>query len=233
MCNDLVSIIMPAFNAEKYIEEAISSVLTQTYNNIELIIINDFSSDNTSLILKRYEDLEQVIIINLDENIGVSKARNIGINNAKGRYISFLDSDDVWLPTKLQLQIECMKDSNVGCSHSSYFRMSEDGKILTKVLAKRLLTYDIMLRGNQLGNLTGVYDTLFVGKILQKCIGHEDYKMWLDVLKSTNSIGIITPLAKYRVCEKSVSSNKFKSIAWHYTILKNELNNNKFLFFIL
>lgn len=110
MIDDLVSIIMPAYNAEKYIEEAIQSVLKQTYTNWELIIVNDCSTDKTEQIIKKYQEQDQRIrLCSLIKNKGVANARNTAIKNAVGRYLAFLDSDDMWLPEKLEKQINFMK----------------------------------------------------------------------------------------------------------------------------
>ena len=113
MIDDLVSIIMPAYNAEKYIEEAIESVLKQTYRNWELIIVNDCSIDATEQIVKKYQEQdERIKFHSLTENHGVANARNTALQNAVGRYIAFLDSDDMWLPEKLEKQIGFMKINN-------------------------------------------------------------------------------------------------------------------------
>ena len=111
--DDLVSVIMPAYNSEKYIGEAIDSVLSQSYKNWELIIVNDASSDNTESIIKEYAGKNsKIVLISLSENKGVSNARNIAVQNARGRFVAFLDSDDIWTYDKLTKQISYMKEND-------------------------------------------------------------------------------------------------------------------------
>ncbi|EQB7292629.1 glycosyltransferase family 2 protein [Escherichia albertii] len=220
-----VSVIMPVYNAGRYVAKAIDSVLAQTYNNVELIIINDGSTDNTLDIISVYKNDPRVIIVNMSCNSGVAIARNEGVKLATGRYIAFLDSDDVWRPEKLKRQVGVLSKSKYNCCHSSYERISECGEIISVVKSKAVVTYKDMLKRNEIGNLTGIYDSYAVGKVYQLNIGHEDYLMWLDILSKTDSIGIPSSLAYYRVRESSLSSNKIKAIIWHYNILKKKLGS--------
>ena len=220
---------MPAYNAAPFISESIDSVLHQTYKNFELIIVNDCSTDNTSSILNYYSDISRVVIINLETNSGVAEARNIGIKHASGRFISFLDSDDLWERNKLEYQVKLLLENNEGCCHSDYQRITENGEYLSIVRGKERVTFNDMLITNEIGNLTGIYDTRVVGKVYQKKIGHEDYLMWLDVLRLTSSIRIRIPLAKYRVRSSSLSGNKIKAVAWHYKILRQQIGFRPFL----
>ena len=118
LVNNLVSIITPAYNAEKYIKDTIASVIAQTYTNWEMIIVDDSSNDNTNEIIKEYQQKEKKIrLITLLKNQGVANARNIAIQNARGRYIAFLDSDDIWEKEKLEKQINFMRKNNVYFSY--------------------------------------------------------------------------------------------------------------------
>ncbi|MEZ8833789.1 glycosyltransferase family 2 protein [Vibrio cyclitrophicus] len=228
MGNSTVSIIMPAYNAGKFISESINSVLSQTYTDWQLIIIDDNSSDDTYEIVRNYlkKDSRICLLKNESDKKGAYQARNIGLESATGRYIAFLDSDDLWLPEKLKIQIDAMVRSASVASHSSYIRIDEVGAQLGKVNVNKLVTYKDQLKSNRIPNLTGIYDRSLVGVVMQRNIGHEDYDMWLRILKCSSSIGITEPLALYRVVSGSLSSNKLKAMSWHYKILleRKELN---------
>lgn len=214
---------MPAYNAEKYISDSIDSVLNQSIQNFELIIIDDNSQDNTTNIINKYNDPRIVLIIN-SNNLGVSETRNIGISAANGKYIAFLDSDDIWLPHKLSLQIMCLNDGwDVVSSNYIAFESNADNKI-TERKSPSIISYSDMLKSNFIGNLTGIYNVQKIGKIYQKKSGHEDYIMWLEIIKkSKKAYCIQEPLAKYRLHNSSLSSNKMKAIKWQWSIYRNEL----------
>ncbi len=126
----MVSVIIPFFQQKEWLEEAIESVLQQTYKNIELIIINDGSNEDLKEIIEKYK--EKILYISLEENKGPAYARNVGIKNAKGKYIAFLDADDLWLPRKLECQIAFMEETNVKWSHTGYFNWYYKNKKLVK-----------------------------------------------------------------------------------------------------
>lgn len=222
---NLFSIIMPAYNAESTIAKSIESVLSQTHEHWELIITNDCSTDSTQSIIDYYAALDSRIIITKNEkNLGVAKTRNISILKSKGTFISFLDTDDLWHPTKLEKQINLLNNGwNVVCSNYTTFS-SEQTQMPQERISPPIITYSDMLKSNFIGNLTGSYNCKILGKIEQKEIGHEDYVMWLDIIqKSGNAFCIQEPLAKYRVSDSSLSSNKFKAIKWQWSIYRNEL----------
>ncbi|WP_354637538.1 glycosyltransferase family 2 protein [Morganella morganii] len=223
MKTPLISVIMPAYNAEKYISDSIDSVLNQSIQNFELIIIDDNSQDNTTNIINKYNDPRIVLIIN-SNNLGVSETRNIGISAANGKYIAFLDSDDIWLPHKLSLQIMCLNDGwDVVSSNYIAFESNADNKI-TERKSPSIISYSDMLKSNFIGNLTGIYNVQKIGKIYQKKSGHEDYIMWLEIIKkSKKAYCIQESLAKYRLHNSSLSSNKVKAIKWQWSIYRNEL----------
>lgn len=219
----LVSVIMPAFNAEKTIYKSIISVLTQSYSYLELIVIDDNSSDSTVSVVQNIND-PRVHLIKNEGVRGVSNARNIGLDYANGEYIAFLDSDDIWLEDKIIKQIEAMKRTGLHCAHSTYLRFNDDLNFQLSIeKTYGIVTFHDMLKSNLIGNLTGIYNRNFVGIVKQECIGHEDYLMWLNILQKTNSIGLIDELAVYRVRKGSLSSNKLKAMFWHYRILRTYL----------
>ena len=183
---NLVSIIMPCHNGEKYIAKAIESVIYQTYKEWELLIINDNSSDDSVKIINSYVSLDKRIkLLKNENNTGLpSTPRNVGIKNATGRFIAFLDCDDIWLSSKLEKQIPLFEDNECAIVFSYYEKINEEGIICSKVLkSPKLVSFKDLLNGDCIGNLTGIYDTNKVGKVFQKEIHAEDYLMWLEILK--------------------------------------------------
>ncbi|MBG5950644.1 glycosyltransferase family 2 protein [Proteus terrae] len=213
---------MPAYNAEKTIFYSIESILNQTYSNFKIYIINDNSCDKTENIILSFSD-ERIIYIKNKKNMGVSLSRNIGIKLSKGKFIAFLDSDDLWVPNKLEEQYKKLINGwDVVCSN--YTTFDETNQIKHRV-SPEIINYSDMLLSNFIGNLTGVYNKDNIGKVYQKNKGHEDYIMWLDILKkSKKAYCIQKPLAKYRISEKSLSGNKLKAMQWQWSIYRNELN---------
>lgn len=219
----LVSIIMPNFNGEKYIAEAIESVISQTYPFWELIIIDDCSTDNSINIIKEYSTKDcRIKFINLRKNSGPAVARNTGIEIAKGQYVAFLDTDDIWLPYKLKKQINFMKDNNLSMTYSAYYVIDRYSEVKGIRKIKEKITHKDLLKTNWIGNLTGIYDVQNLGKVYMENLGHgEDYTLWLKILKKIKyTYGIKEPLAKYRILPNSYSSNKFKAIKWMWNIYR-------------
>ena len=218
-----VSIITPSYNSEKYISETIESVLTQTYKNWEMIIVDDASSDDSLQIIEQYAQKDDRIkVIKSKQNMGPAKARNRAIEEAKGKYIAFLDSDDVWFPEKLEKQIKFLTENSLVLTYSAYETMDEDSKYINTRDIQTTITYADMLKSNHIGNLTGIYDVDFFGKKTMKEHGHEDYILWLELMKQVESTkGIPEPLAKYRIVSRSISSNKLKVIKWQWKIYRD------------
>ena len=226
MQDSLVSIITPAYNAEKYITETIESVLNQTYQNWEMLIVNDCSEDNTEKIVRDYIKKDcRIKLINLNENSGVAVARNEAIKNAKGRYIAFLDSDDIWEKEKLRKQIVFMQRNGYVFTYTSYQHFKEDIQIAKQAVKIPLeMTYKQALKGNQIGCLTVVLDKKQITKIEFSKERHEDYRLWLSVLKQgIKAYGINESLAYYRTgSSKSISGNKFKSALWTWKVYRED-----------
>lgn len=225
--NDLVSIIMPAYNSEKYIREAIESVLNQSYKNWELIVVNDASSDSTENIIKEYATQNnKIVLISFSENKGVSNARNIAISSAKGRYIAFLDSDDIWTSDKLTKQIVFMKENGYCFTYHNYiiFNTSlckESGKL---IITPDNIDYNKLLKGNCTGScLTTVIDRAVIKELHMPNQRHEDYICWLNILKKykVQAYGLNEVLGYYRVGKSSVSSNKLRSAYWTWKVYQD------------
>lgn len=218
-----VSIITPLHNAEAFVAETISSVLAQSYQDWELIIIDDVSGDQSVDIVERFlEQDARIKLIRLTENSGAAVARNTGIEAAKGRYIAFLDSDDLWLPEKLSTQLAFMKTHDHAFSFSAYERIDEHGKSLGEVGVPAKITYRQMLKTSVIGCLTAMYDTHFFGKIYMPLIRkRQDYGLWLKLLKQVDfAYGIQQPLARYRIRRNSISSNKLNTATYNWRLYR-------------
>lgn len=231
--SSLVSIIMPAHNSSGYIEQSIESIRNQTYENWELIIINDCSTDNTKEICEAYKEKDsRIILVNLEKNVGVANARNIAIQNAKGKYVAFLDSDDLWKNIKLEKQLELMQKHRYTFVYSSYEIINETGERAGKVIeVPKEISYEDLLKVNSIGCLTVIIDKEKIKYLEMPTIKHEDYATWLTILKSNNikAYGVTESLAYYRKTPNSVSANKFKSIVWSWKIYHDYLGYNKFV----
>lgn len=238
MEDNLVSIITPMYNSEKYIADTVNSVIKQTYDNWEMIIIDDCSTDSGSKIVRNFiiKD-DRVKLIKLKENSGVTVARNRGIKEAQGRYIAFLDSDDLWESNKLEKQINHMKEVNAAISYTGYRKINEDGNHRGVVNIPEKVNYADLLKTNIMGCLTVVYDQKQLRKRYFKELDKsEDYVLWLDILKETKfAYGVQEPLASYRVMSNSRSSNKFKVIKQQWNIYRDfeELSFFKSVYYFL
>lgn len=217
MTEKLISIIMPVYNCEKYIGQAIQTVKYQKYKNWELIIVNDGSTDNSIEIIKKetQEIRKKTKIINLQENQGVANARNIALEEANGAYIAYLDADDMWTEEKLNKQLEFMEKNNIGFSYTGYDRIKEEGgfsktvKVPEKTSYNNLLTNTIILTSTIMINVEQIKKELLKMPDLRTS---EDTQTWLNILKSgVIAYGIDEELAQYRKRKKSTSANKIKT----------------------
>ncbi|MBF1436353.1 MAG: glycosyltransferase family 2 protein [Prevotella micans] len=221
----LISIIMPMHNSAAFVGEAIESVLAQSYREWELIIVDDESTDASVSIVEAYAQKDSRIrLFRNPKPIKMPSApRNMGLSMVKGRYIAFLDSDDMWLPEKLTQQIPLMQNPQVAIVYSNYEKMTESGKKTGRVIkAPRQADYKKLLRGNVIGNLTGIYDKEKVGIVPFLNIHHEDYAMWLSILKRgfiAQNTGTVA--ARYRLSSSSVSTNKYRVLSWQWNIYRN------------
>ena len=222
MSQELVSVIMPVHNAESFLDESIGSILHQTYSYWELLIVDDCSTDKSPSIIADYAEQDSRIRCFKTQAPSGSPClpRNMGIEAAKGRFIAFLDSDDCWLPHKLEEQLPLFEKSDVGIVYSDYEKMTERGERSQRVVkAPACADYRQLLLGNVIGCLTAVYDTAKVGKVYFENHSHEDYILWLSILKKgyiAQNSGTVS--ACYRVREHSVSSNKLKALLWQWDI---------------
>lgn len=212
---DLVSIITPSYNSGKYIIEAINSVLNQSYQNWELLIIDDFSKDNSREIIINFSKQDSRIkYILLENNIGAAEARNIAFREAKGRFIAFLDSDDVWYPNKLECQLEFMNKNNYAFTFSSYDLMTGEGVRMSKVVnVPKEIDYNHYLRNTIIGCLTVMIDKDQVGYFEMPLIrSSHDMALWLLILKrGFKAYGVQKTLATYRLVSNSNTAKKSRA----------------------
>ena len=213
--NNLVSIITPSFNSSKFITECIESVLNQTYKNWEMFIVDDCSDDNSKEIISTYSIKDKRIKpVFLEKNVGAAEARNVAIRQSKGKYVAFLDSDDLWNPEKLDKQLSFMKENKIAFSFSTYQFMSEDGKELTNIIiAPEKMTYNSYLKNTIIGCLTVIIDREKTGKFEMPNIrSSHDMALWLLIMKrGFSAYGLDENLSKYRVVSSSNTSNKIKA----------------------
>lgn len=221
--NDLVSIIMPSYNTAPYIKETIQSVLDQTYQNWELIIVDDCSTDNTDEVVASIKD-ERIRYLKNEKNSGAAVSRNRALREAKGRWIAFLDSDDLWMPEKLGKQIGFMEKNGYSFSYTNYEEIDIEGKETgVKVTGPRKVTKTGMFNYCWLGCLTVMYDRNVVGLIqIEDIKKNNDYAMWLKACKKADCYLLDEYLGKYRKGRAgSVSTHSIKTmIGWHYKLFR-------------
>jgi glycosyltransferase involved in cell wall biosynthesis len=236
---------MPTFNCQDYLEEAVDSVLAQTYGNWELLIVDDCSTDETALISRQYASQnDRIRVFSLCRNSGPAVARNKAIEESRGQYIAFLDSDDLWVPRKLETQIKMMQERRSLFCFSSYTPFRASAPLMPVVYAPETVEYKRMLCGSVIGCLTVIFDASVIGKryfsegrneiagtlyskIIKK-IGHEDYMLWLNILKDCEAglypgwsvLGINDSLAFYRLRDDSFSASKGKVALYQWIIYR-------------
>lgn len=225
----IVSVITPVYNGEKTIDKTIESVINQTFSDFELIIVDDISNDETINIIKSYQEKDSRIkLYILNKKGGASGARNYALKKAKGKYIAFLDSDDLWKSDKLEKQVKFMEDNNIYFSYTDYSYIDCIGNDLNKYRkCPKKVSYYRMLLGDSVGCLTVVYNRKAVGKIkIPELKKRNDYALWCVILKKVrvgykyNEI-----LSMYRKNNQSLSSGrKYKLLKYHYQ-MHREVNN--------
>jgi teichuronic acid biosynthesis glycosyltransferase TuaG len=218
--NELISVIMPAYNCEKYIAESIKSVILQTFKTWELIIINDCSTDNTQSVINDFAGTDSRIrVYENDENSGVSKTRNKGISAANGSWLAFLDSDDIWHEEKLEKQMLSAKKNNSGFIFTGASYIDENGSMYKGVFnVPESVSYKVLLKQNVISCSSVLIKKAFFDDIkMENDSIHEDFCVWLKILRGGNTAhGINEPLLIYRISRKSKSGNKIKSLKMAY-----------------
>lgn len=215
----LVSIIVPVYNVEKYICETIECVRKQTYDNWELLLVEDCSKDNTVAVILEYLDEVQdarVRLIRQEKNNGAARSRNRGLREAGGRYIAYLDADDLWVPEKLEKELAFMKEKQAAFAFTGYEFADENGNGLGKVVrVPEILTYKEALKNTTIFTTTVMFDTEKIDKnfLEMPIIKSEDTALWWKVLRSGYvAYGLDENLVRYRRAGKSLSSNKLEAM---------------------
>ena len=219
-----VTILMPAYNVQPFIKAAIRSVQLQSFQDWELIIINDGSSDRTKEIVDtEAQDDPRIHSLSLKQNAGPAVARNHGLKHAKGRYIAFLDADDQWLPQKLEVQIAFMRAQNMAFSYTGFWRKKAHHSYIVDVPATT--TRAELLRGNIIGCLTAIYDRAQLGDMPMPLLKRrQDYALWLDILQRIpKAYGLQEPLATYTEHRGSLSSNRWAATFATWQLYRNHV----------
>lgn len=218
MQQELVSIVTPMYNSSMYILETLDSVFNQTYQHFEIILIDDASTDNT---LQCLPNDSRIKIIQLSKNSGSAVARNEGIKVAKGKYLTFLDADDIWFTNFIEKSIQTIKTTKINFVFASYRRLDENlNPLLRDFVVPQKVTYSDILKTNSISCLTAFIDIEVLGKKYMPLVRkRQDMGLWLKYLKEIPfAYGIKEPLAIYRIRKNSLSRNKWKLInsQWYF-----------------
>lgn len=221
--SDLVSVIMPSYNTGKFIKQSIESVINQTYRNWELIIVDDCSTDDTDEVVSSFKD-ERIRYLKNKINSGAAISRNRALREAKGRWIAFLDSDDLWMPNKLEKQIAFMQDNKYFFSYTSYGEIDAVGNNLGRIISgPRKIDRKMMCAYCWPGCLTVMYDAFSLGEFqIVDMEKNNDYAMWLKISKVADCFLLNEVCAEYRRGRKNSISNHnvFVLIKWHYKLFR-------------
>lgn len=222
--SEVVDIVMPTFNSAQFLTDAIQAIQQQRHANWRLFVVDDASIDGTfELLTDLAEGDSRISITRLNKNSGAVLARNTALEQVSSRYLAFCDSDDLWLPEKLSIQLEAMSTSKCGICCTAYARVDSIGKWLgTTVTPPKIADYERLLRSNSVGMSTALVDTDICGKLrLPDIKRRQDYALWLELTRKGNKvIGLPDTLVKYRVHSSSLSSNKLLASYYHWHVLR-------------
>ncbi len=219
---------MPSYNTAKFIGQSIESVLNQTYQDLELIIVDDCSTDDTDAVVAAYTD-KRIRYFKNEKNSGAAVSRNNALREATGKWIAFLDSDDLWEKDKLERQIAFMSEKKYAFSYTEYVEMSEDGEENgVWVSGPKKITKRGMFRYCWPGCLTVMYDAEKIGLVqIADIKKNNDYAMWLKACKRADCYLLQEPLARYRRRSGSISNHGYwKLIKWHYRLFREAEGKN-------
>ncbi|MFB7176891.1 glycosyltransferase family 2 protein [Streptomyces sp. NPDC056257] len=228
----LVSVVMPVYNSAATLSAAVRSVLTQTHSDLELLITDDQSSDGSMDLLREFaKQDERVLPESAPERGGAGRARNLAIKRARGNYIAFLDSDDMWLPEKTECQLAFAAEAEAPLTFTSYYKMDADydgestgwvpnGRV---VRAREHVDYRAMLLQDHIGALTAMYDRKVLGtRLMPEMRKRQDYALWLSIMRDGfDARGLAEPLAVYRAHQAgSLSSNKLSLVPYNWALYR-------------
>lgn len=216
----LVSVIMPAYNAERYLSDAVESVINQTFSGWELLIIDDCSADHTAVIASEYAEKDpRIRVLRNERNCGASETRHRGVQAAAGNWIAFLDSDDIWAPEKLRLQLELAERTGAKLVFTASSFIHEDGTPYDYIFpVPNTVNYKQLCRQNVISNSSAMVDRALFRRY--EIVGngmHEDFACWLNILRSgETAYGINRPLLTYRLSAASKSGNKIRAAGMNW-----------------
>lgn len=219
-----MSVVTPMYNAARHIEETIQSALAQTHRDVEVLAVDDCSKDDTCEVVARIADRDsRVKLLRHTTNGGPATARNTALAAARGRYIAFLDADDLWLPDKLELQLACMRDTGAGMCYTAYRRIDAQGNVISPVIrVPPSMTYRSACRNTAMMTSTVVVDSDQSGPFRMKQTYYDDYACWLELLRRPMTARAVPlELMRYRVLAGSVSRNKAKSALKVWEVQRN------------
>jgi teichuronic acid biosynthesis glycosyltransferase TuaG len=220
----LVSIITPSWNVEGLIGETIASVQAQTMGDWEFLIADDCSTDRTTAVVEQHAATDpRIKLIRQPKNGGPALARQAAIDHAQGRFLAFLDSDDLWLPAKLERQIAFAREKPAAISYTAYRRINEAGSVTGRLITvPEQLSYEELLKNTSIATLTAMVDREVAGQVAMKNEPYDDFCLWLSILKRGHvARGLNEDLARYRVRGVSVSSRRLRSAGWVWHIYRN------------
>lgn len=230
--NNLISVIIPVYNAEKFLEETLNSVYAQTVGSFEIILVDDCSKDCSAEIIARHKERHAEIVYHLQEkNMGAAVARNTALSIAKGRYVAFLDSDDIWQPEKTEKQLRLMEQTGAAFAFTAIEMINENGELIKKKRKiKEKVGYKFLLHNTVIPTSSVIIDRNKTGEFRMPLRrSGQDYATWLQLLRNgTIAYGVNEALVRYRVSSNSLSSNKFKSIKQVWDIQTKDEKINKF-----
>ncbi len=227
MGTPVVSIITPSYNSKKHIAFTIDSVLNQTFSDFEMLIVDDCSTDGSADFIESILPDERFKLVRLDKNVGAAEARNHVLRNAKGRYIAFLDSDDIWDEIKLETQVAFMLENNCAFSYTAYKVCNDNGsEVYGSIEVPKSLSYGQYLGNTIIGCLTVMLDSKKFSTIqMPNLRSSHDMALWADLLKTIDkAYGINTPLATYRLVGTSNTANKWKASKEVWAVYRGHLN---------
>lgn len=221
--SSVVSIITPAYRAERFIGEAIRSVQAQDYRDWEMLIVDDGSPDRTSEVAEEFARHDERVRVLRQQNSGPAAARQRGLDEARGRFVAFLDSDDYWMPGKLSQQLAFMRDSRAAISFTQFRRINVDGSVTGRLIdVPQKIDYGHLLGNTAIATSTVVVDRDLTGPIRMTRTYYDDFALWLSILrKGFLAHGMARDLMRYRVVSHSVSRNKLRSAYWVWRLYRD------------
>lgn len=226
----LVSIVTPAYGAERFLERTLASVQAQSFDDWECLVVDDASTDRTAEIAQRAAERDRRIrLIRQASNQGTARARNAALAAASGRYVAFLDADDLWLPEKLERQLAFMRETGAGMSYTAYRRIDEnDSRVGRLISVPGTMTWQRLLKNTAIATVTAMVDREKTGPIAMTETRRDDMILWLTLLRrGCLARGLNQDLARYRVVRGSLSSRRLRAASWVWNVYREQVGLNR------